>query len=89
MNTDDILCEAPGPGGRTCTLPYGHEPGNVHAFDVELPHDLGDLIDGIMERAEQARVMYVKERRKARRAYWFAVGTIVVYLGLILLEFFT
>jgi hypothetical protein len=85
MNTDDILCEARGPGGMTCTLPYGHKP-ETHAFDVELPADLGELIDGIMTATEKARVMYVQAHRKARRAYWFAAGTVAVYFGLILWE---
>jgi len=79
---EDILCEAPGPGGRTCTLPYGHEPADLHAFDVELPHDLGDLLEHIMTEAENARVEYIKARRRQRIAFYCWCGMFAVYFGL-------
>jgi hypothetical protein len=88
MSNDDILCEAPGPGGRTCTRPYGHQPEGAHAFDVELPHDLAHIIEGIMQSTEQARAGYVQAARRARRSQWLALVLIAVYFGLIVWETF-
>lgn len=82
MSNDDILCEAPGPGGRTCTLPYGHEPQNIHAFDVELPHDLSDIIEGIMRSTEEAKARYEKQYRKQRLMFWLWGCMAALYLGL-------
>lgn len=84
MSNDDILCEAPGPGGRTCSLPYGHEPENVHAFEVELPHDLSHILEKIMTDAEAARVKYNKAYRRERIMFYAWCALCAVYLTLII-----
>jgi hypothetical protein len=84
MDHDDILCEAAGPGGRTCTLPYGHKPENTHMFEIELPADLGNLMDRMMENAEKAKEYHLKEAKKARLWRWLFMGSFVLYIGLAL-----
>lgn len=69
---DDILCEAPGPGNMTCDKPYGHvERGDTsHHFTVELPPQVGQMLEAIMTDTERQRDRWVKATRWA----WFAVG---------------
>jgi hypothetical protein len=86
VSNDDILCEKPGPGGRVCTLPYGHQPENVHAFEVELPADLGNMIDGIMTNAEEARKKYEKAYKQQRVLFYLWGGMCILYLGLTIMK---
>jgi hypothetical protein len=85
MSNDDILCEAPGPGGMTCTLPYGHEP-KVHAFALDIPPELGSLIDGIMTSAEEAKVKYEKAYRRQRILFYLWGVLCLFYLGLTIMK---
>lgn len=84
MSNDDILCEHPGPGGQVCTLPYGHQPPNVHAFEVTLPRDLGRLMEQALVAAEQERAKYAKAHRRERIMFFLWAGMFLVYFILTL-----
>lgn len=76
METDDLLCEAPGPSGMTCTKPYGHD-GTEHEWEVELPPDAARIVETMMTMMEKQHAEMVKQTRwlrKARYAMYFAVG---------------
>jgi hypothetical protein len=85
MSNDDILCEEVGPGGMTCTLPYGHKE-DMHHFEVEIPTSLGQLFDGIMTATENAREMFEKAKRRQNIAFCIWVGMFVVYLMLTIVK---
>lgn len=86
---DTILCEAPGPGGLTCTLPYGHDVKvQPHHFAVEIPPDLGEIMEGIMRATEEAKVKYEKARRHERIMFYLWGSLCVLYLWLIVTEVF-
>lgn len=75
---EDILCEAPGPGGTTCTMPYGHD-GNVHSFEVQLPPHIARLIDNYISELE-------KQARSAKRWKYTWCALAAVYLVLIVAQ---
>ena len=78
---EDILCEAPGPNGTSCTLPYGHK-GNMHAFEIQLPPHVAQLIEHHIEQLETAKARHEKAARMATIFKWVAIGVIVVYIGM-------
>lgn len=84
METDDILCEAPGPDGLTCTKPYGHE-GTQHHFEVKLPPHVAQVIALQMERLDASRLRYEREARRAKwamYAFWTGFGFYVIITAL-------
>lgn len=84
---DDILCEAPGPGGMTCTLPYGHG-GNKHAFEVQIPPNVAKMIEDHLSMMEEQ----TKRMRKQERFYtWMKyawMGMFGLYLVLTVIQAF-
>jgi hypothetical protein len=83
MQTDDILCEAPGPDGMTCTLPYGHQPADRHAFEFELPPTIAKIVAEKINDYEEAHAHALKALKHARISLWMAIALIVLYFVLI------
>lgn len=83
MSNDDLLCGAPGPGGNTCTLPYGHG-GDAHAFEVEVPPSIGRLLDDYMEQLDQEKARYRHWAKWERRSTFANIGLLLVWVGLLI-----
>lgn len=89
MSNDDILCGERGPGDRSCTLPYGHQPSNIHMFEVDMPHDLSEILEGIMTSTEKAKAKYEKMHRRERFMYYAWMAGTAFYLVAAVWQIFT
>jgi hypothetical protein len=69
-NNDIIRCEHPGPAGSTCVKPYGHtdEEGHHYAMSLDMPPDIGRMIDSLAAELERG----IASAKKARK--WYYVG---------------
>jgi len=70
-------------------LPYGHQPENRHAFEVELPHDLAHILEGIMRETEAAKKRYEKWHHRQRIMFFCWCGLFSVYLVLTVVKGFS
>lgn len=90
MPNDDILCEAPGPGNMTCDKPYGHEEqgDTSHHFTIELPPQVGQMIDSIMTDMEETRAQMEREKRFYQIGKYLFWGGFALYITLTVARFF-
>lgn len=83
MDTEDelVLCRRPGPNGTECGLPLGHEPENVHAWEVVLPPWLSSQVAEHMEQMETAATDYrdaTKRMKFARNIMYVACAINII-----------
>jgi len=72
-----ILCEAIGPHGMKCTLQYGHQPEDRHAWSVMLPPELGPIVAQVLndyERHAREAKVYARRVKIAFYVCCFVVG---------------
>lgn len=74
--SEEILCEAPGPGGATCVRPYGHDPKEGHAYSMtlELPPDIMHMLQSMTADLEHR----IKAANSARRWYFIGLGIMLL-----------
>jgi hypothetical protein len=77
MDDDYERCGVTGPRGIRCTMPAGHG-GKDHGMQLEIPPDVGHLIEAHLARAEAAHVAYNRERKRLRTASWMLMGAIAL-----------
>ncbi len=87
MSESDIIrCEHPGPAGSTCVRPYGHadEEGHHYAMSLDMPPDIGRMIDSLAEDLERQIGRAKRAERWHRISMCFFWGGFLMYIGLII-----